>query len=143
MQSDKFPTLKSVYASHPLARAVIRQLGGGQNAISCARGAASHGADSGFNGFTYYTDTAAFTKRNRKAIRQAVTEKAVDLGETPIALVRGFRCLKDQVSDMEVSAALTGGKAFDGDATDVVDNALAWLALVEVGLAIIRLQEGV
>jgi hypothetical protein len=133
-------TIKEAKSVHPLASAVLRQLGGGHEAIETAIDAGNHGADAGWCGFTYYKDTCAFTARNRAAIAQAVEALAVDLGEQPIAMVRAFHCLKDNgVEDKHVALALYGGKAHDKDTqdgVDLVENALAWFALEEVGRAL-------
>ena len=114
-------------------RAVIRQLGGGNDAIESAKDAARHGADGGFAGFTYTRDTVEFTRRNRAEITELVEEMARDLGDDPIALVQGFNCLrKDEPSEKAVAIALWGGRDTDED-LETVQNALAWFALEEVG----------
>jgi hypothetical protein len=126
---------------HPLHTAVIRQLGGGKDAISSAKDAARHGADGGFAGFTYYSDTQAFTARHRAAIAACVEEMAIDLGEDPIKLVQGFGCFRnDQPSGKAVALALYGGNAKDEDRQNV-ENALAWFALEEVGRRLLDEEE--
>ena len=133
-------TVKAARAAHPMAPAVLRQLGGGADAVSSALDAASHGADSGFSGFTYYRDTIVFALRHRRAIAQMVRDMASDLGEEPIRMVKGFRCLADlEDADEAIALALYGGRARSKDVADSVDlalNALAWFALEEVGHAI-------
>ena len=124
---------------HILAPAVLRQLGGGTDAIDKAIDAANHGADSGFTGFTYCVDTIAFAKHHRKAIAASLLDLASDCGTDPLDLVRGFGCFRhDKPDALAVAAALTGGKHAD---VDTVYNALAWYALEDVGGAIIRLTE--
>ena len=44
-----------------LIRAVVRQVGCWEDFQQIAKDVASHGADCGYNGFTYYVDTVAFT----------------------------------------------------------------------------------
>lgn len=143
-------TLKAARASHPLAPAVLRQLGGGREAILAAIDAANHGADGGFHGFCYYTDTEAFAKRNRAKIAECLAEMARAFGTSTFELVRSFRCLKDdEYTDEHLGAALFTGKerpaknasSDDADAVLLIRNALAWFALEEVGHAIIRLTE--
>lgn len=129
-------TLAQARKLHPLAPAVLRQLSGHDDVVQSAIDAANHGADGGFNGFTYYRDTCGFTRRNRKAIAAAVEAMADDLGEQPIPFVRSFRCLEDYTTDNAIAAALYGGRSNDVEATAVVENALAWFALEEVGRAI-------
>lgn len=134
--------IKSAKASHPLAGIVLAQLGGGQDAIQSARDAANHGAVAGFPGFTYYTDTQAFVRRNRKRIAECVEQMADDLGEGgAIQLVQSFNCLcDDKPSERAVSAALYGGRGDDPDELTQVENALAWFALEEVGHAIVSAE---
>ena len=135
-------TIKTANACHPLAPAVLRQLGGGRDAISAALDAAQHGADAGFPGFTYCADTTAFAIRNRLNIGYSLSLQARDLGEDgPVSLVRGFRCLSggSAPSEEAVSLAIYGGKIRSEDLEEevgVVLNALAWWALEEVGRAI-------
>lgn len=135
----KRPTVAAATESHPLAPAVLRQLGGGADAVQSALDAAEHGADGGFPGFTYYSDTCEFVKRNRKAIADAVEQMADDLGEDLIAMVRGFRCLEDDTPSKAIALALFAGG--DGDDVMLVENALAWFALEEVGRAIEALND--
>lgn len=139
------PTVKQARNSHPLAAAVLNQLGGGADAVQSALDAAEHGADGGFGGFIYYSETGRFTARNRIAIAQAVADMADDLGESPIDMVRGFRCLAGlEDADEAIAVALYGGRARNSDvqqSVDLVENALAWFALEEVGRAIESLAE--
>lgn len=128
-------TIKRAKELHPLASAVLRQLGGGREAIESARDAARHGADGGFHGFIWYTETQAFTKRNRAAIREQIEEDAESFGTTAIELVRSFRCLNGDATERDVAAALYGGSG-DPDGVMLVENALAWYALESVGSAI-------
>jgi hypothetical protein len=122
----------------PLQKAVLRQLGGGTEAIESAKDAARHGADAGFPGFTYYKDTLSFTHRYRSEIAEAVAELARDLGETPIGFVRGFRCLDKSIPEQAIAVSLYGGRTPKSIEYDLmqVENALAWFALEEVGRAL-------
>jgi len=99
--------------------------------------AATHGADGGFGGFITYSETSAFTKRNRRAIAEWLTEDADGFGQTPSELIRSFRCL-DNPSEEAIACALYGAPARDGIKDDVmlVENALAWYALEAVGCGI-------
>lgn len=100
---------------------------------------ARHGADGGFPGITYYRDTVAFFKRNRSAIVALVEDMASDLGEGPVDLVAGFRCLgggresRDRDLMASVSRCLYGGRLRDEDTH--VANALTWFACEEVARA--------
>jgi hypothetical protein len=118
-----------------LIRAVVRQLGD----RSYLEDIVNHGADAGFPGFTYYSDTEPFWKRNRKEITALVMSMASDLGENPAEMVAKFGCLKidphDFVEMPNVYAALSNGQP-DDDST--VPNALAWFALEEVARAMVE-----
>lgn len=117
-----------------LVNAVLRQIGGTESLPDVMRG----GADAGFCGFTYYSDTVPFYKRNRPEILELARQMADDLGEELIAMIAGFNCLKQnepkfrrELND-EIGRALYG-KIGDNETT--VANALAWFALEEVARA--------
>lgn len=124
--------------SHPtLTRAVIRQLGGKEALIDVA--SPKHGgADSGYVGFTYYSDTVPFFERQRKNIL-AVLE---DFGDDPDAIVMRFPCLRLSKDDHEewrtyrsaVNRLLYSNRKVDWDKQEeiMVANALSWFALEEV-----------
>ena len=116
--------------SHALVAAVIKQTGR-ENLEDIAR----HGVDGGFAGFTYYTDTVPFFRRNRAAIVALVNGMAEEFGQEPMALVAGFRCLEpaDDETRASIGRCLYGGRV--GDADTQVANALAWFAAEEVARA--------
>lgn len=116
--------------SERLIRSVIRQLGDRESLRDVLRG----GADAGFSGFTYYDDTVAFFKQNRREIIELVKRMADDLGENAVNLVMGFRCLKDVTTEEEVGRVLYGARVTENDTQ--VANALAWFALEEVARAV-------
>lgn len=104
--------------------------------------AGEHGADASWPGFTYYSDTVAFFKKNRADILELVNEMASDLGENPVDMVARFNCLGGRVAKLagsariaeyypSVSRCLYGGRLTDEDTN--VANALAWFALEEIG----------
>jgi ubiquinone biosynthesis protein UbiJ len=129
-------TVKCAQQCHPLARAVLNQLGGGAEAVQLAREAGVHGAATGWPGFTYYSDTITFAKRHRQAIARVIGDMADDMGVDPISMVRGF-LKSDNYSSKTIAAAMFGGRV-DGEESGVgmVLNAMAWCALEEVGRAI-------
>jgi hypothetical protein len=105
--------------------------------LDTLRDVSEHGADSGFPGFTYYTDTVSFAKRHRVTILESLREFASDMGERdPVSLVMGFRCVKQvEVSPEAVSVALYGGRIPRGVSENDVDavlNGIAWYALESV-----------
>lgn len=114
-----------------LASAVIRQCGGWDSFKEMASDVSNHGADGGFHGFIYYTETVKFAKANQQSIMEMARDMANDFG-TPgaISLVAGFNCLRDmKLTGDDVASVLCG---FDKENATQVYNALAWFALEEV-----------
>ena len=116
-----------------LINAVAEQMGYGptdEEFISYMHDVANHGADSGFSGFAYYTDTVEFFKQNREAIVQLCKDYASDFGTDVISMIAGFNCLDDDPETRdEIERAIYGRLERD----DLqVPNALAWFALEEV-----------
>lgn len=120
-----------------LIRATVKQAGGWQSFTDDAPDISAHGADGGFSGFINYTDTVAFTKRNKAAILEYAASMAQDFGlESPEALIAGFRCV--DLLPTQVGEALYNPKS--ENQTDVF-NALAWFALEEVARAYCDITE--
>jgi hypothetical protein len=113
-----------------LINAVKKQLGDNDY----LNDAANHGADSGFPGFTYYSDTVDFFKKNKADILEQVKEEAEQFDQNPINFVMSFNCLKNNVEESEVAQALYGRIGKDGV---TIPNALAWFALEEVARFVI------
>lgn len=120
--------------THPLQQAVLDQIGD-DDARQIAIDAGNNGANAGWSGFTYYSDTCAFASQHRTAIAACVSEMAEEMGEGVIEFVRGFNCLDDETPDQAIAAALWGTCGDDDDVMQV-ENALAWFALEEVGRAL-------
>jgi hypothetical protein len=119
-----------------LVRAVVRQHGSWSSFQEDAQDISSHGADTGWGGWTYTADTTKFTKANRALIVQALSSQAADLGEDLLSLVAGFNCLrsyKPSVSD--VGRVLFSARGGDEDTRTNIENALAWSALEDVARA--------
>ena len=132
-------TIKAARAAHPLAPAVLKQLGGGAEAVETALEAGNHGADAGWPGFCYYSSTCEFTARHRRKIADAVEEVASDFGTEAIPLIRSFGCVDEDTPEEAIVCALWSGRRPNGKLADdvmLVENALAWFALEEVGRAI-------
>lgn len=132
-----------------LTRAVIRQCG-----RECLEDIARHGANAGYPGLTYYTDTVAFFKANRAEIVERVNRMADEFGETSAEMVAGFQCLagrslkrgsygymspedtrhnKAQLAKwLPAIYVCLGGGRLEGDNVELVANALAWFAAEEV-----------
>lgn len=111
-----------------LTRAVLRHLDR-ESLADVAR----HGADAGWSGFTYYSETCQFYKAHKADILSLAGEMANELGEDMISMVAGFRCLgnngKPDYSQTEIAEAIYSGR---GECADVIRNAMSWFALEEV-----------
>jgi len=117
-----------------LTRAVVESLGGIEEARSVFRDVVAHGADSGFSGFVYYSDTCAFFRRHRKVIVERLEEDAESFGVTVEGLISGFHSLEECGSfdlSRAIRRALCGLKAETFTQT-LVENVLAWYALEEI-----------
>ena len=146
-------TLAKAKSVHPLASIVLSQLGGGKDAIESAIDAANHGADGGFHGFICYSEIEPWVRRNKAAIKAALTDAASDMGVGVVDMVRGFGCLSRKsnehriiptsstVTEEEVASVIYGDGSDAGDMAGMIYSALAWFALEEVGRAIIDNNE--
>ena len=111
-----------------LVRAVVKQSGGWSEFDQTARDVCTGGADGGFHGFIYYTDTVKFAKAHKAELIQLAKDMADDMGEkSAYALIAGFNCLKMEPD--AVAEAIHNPRS--EDATNVY-NALSWFALEEV-----------
>ena len=111
-----------------LVTAVIRQVGGWEDFKETAPDVANHGADSGFSGFIYYTETIKFAQENLSKILALASEMATDLGyDSSFGLIASFNCLK--MKPEMIAEAIYNKRSED---REVVMNALAWFVLEEV-----------
>lgn len=114
---------------HPsLTRAVIKQFGDSRDRFAEV---VNHGADIGFCGFTYYTETCRFFKAHKAEIMARLIEDAHDMHATgdPFSVIADFVCLRDlKLNAWQVSEAINGR----GEDAQTVQNSLAWYALEEV-----------
>ena len=92
----------------------------------------NHGADAGYPGFTYYTDTHKFSMRHRKAIVAMLEEQAADFGQEVIEMVSNFGVFRQSPMDNDdrknLYKYLGGGRCDQGTIT----NLMAWYALEEI-----------
>jgi hypothetical protein len=123
-----------------LIRSTVKQFGDWDNFRDDAPDIVNHGADCGFSGFTNYSDTVAFSERNKKAILASLSELAKDLGEPgACSVIAGFNCLKPlELCADDIADALIFGKS---DYYYEIYNALAWYALEEVARAVVDYYE--
>ena len=112
-----------------LIRAIVRKLGGWKEFKETAQDVANHGANAGFSGFIYYTETVEFAKKFRPEIVKLAKAQSVEFGTNTAELVQGFNCLRGAYDLDEIGTALYGRKA---EGEDEIYNALAWYALEEV-----------
>ena len=120
-----------------LTHYVIKQLGfeklEDEELRSTLEDITNNGADGGFGGFIYYSETNKFARENMHLILDQVKELADNLGETPLEMISSFRSLKDDKLDpLEIASIIyertSPESQADGTET-VVLNALAWFAL--------------
>ena len=104
-------------------------MGGWEEFTDRAADVTNHGADGGFGGFIYYSETCAFYAKNRALILKLVKDMADSLGEGVLEMVQNFNCLGKDFSLDEIGETLYGNK--NKHQTQVA-NALAWFALEEV-----------
>jgi len=110
-----------------LIAAVAKQMGGMKNLKESAADICNHGASGGVDGFIYYTETEAFTKRNHALIMQMLNDCADDMGTNAIELLSSFNCFNG-MSDAEIFDGLMNPKSDD---RTTIYNGLAWFALEE------------
>ena len=109
-------------------KAVIKQLGGKESLEDVY----NHGADGGFSGFIYHSDTIEFFRKNKKHIVMLAEDMSNDLGEDILSMINSFNCLKDyELSNSQIGKVLYG-KFSDSDDNTQIMNALSWFALEEV-----------
>jgi hypothetical protein len=99
------------------------------NLADCAK----HGADGGFPGFTYYSDTLTFFRRNREDIVKNLELLAGELGEDIISMVQGFGVFRygTPPAPANVGRALWDTGALKDDLTSLY-NVFSWFCLEEV-----------
>jgi len=121
---------KEVINSNPdkkkLINAVLKQLGNDDYIMDVV----NHGANAGFGGFIYYSDTIAFYRKHRNDINNWVLEMAKEFDHSAVDFVCGFNCINDKEEANNVGRCLYNGKLTTE--TQLIENALAWFALEEV-----------
>jgi hypothetical protein len=132
---------------HPLAAIVLRQLNGGEtpdaDCVQNTLDAAKHGADGGFNGFTYSAECETFVSSNLDAIRRSIFKDARDYDLNAVAFVQSWPAVKrNDATAEEIMDALYGQLSDECDAKTGIVDALAWYALESVGRALEDYLEG-
>lgn len=97
--------------------------------LQTCRDVCNSGANAGFGGFTYYSDTCAFFADNERLIMRLAREMADEFGQGLSEFIASFNCLHGyKVADVE---AWREDDA-DDDTACQIENALAWFTLEEV-----------
>jgi hypothetical protein len=96
---------------------------------------AKHGVDSGLPGFTYYSDTLAFFRRNRKDIVKNLELTAEESGEDIINMVRNFGVFRYDTppSSSSIGKVLWGTGKLQDDLTSLFNQPLQRIFLVLSG----------
>ena len=110
-----------------LINAVAKQIGGIKELKNYASDISNHGANSGYSGFIYYTDTVKFTKKNYALIMELLNNYSDDMGINALELLKGFNCFNN-MTDYELFDGLTNSNS---EERTTVFNGLAWFALEE------------
>lgn len=117
-----------------LVRAVIRQQGTWTDFKQIASDVANHGADAGWSGFIWHSETCKFARRNMSDIIDMAENQASEYGERDaLTMITEFCCLRTLgTTPMAVANAIYRGK---GEYATQILSALAWYALEEVSRA--------
>ena len=139
--------IKNSSISPKLIRAVVNQLGGWEAFQEKAPDICNHGAAGGFGGIIYYTETVAFTKKNKKLIIEYAEQLAQDIGDgDAFSMIAGFNCLKDlEMSPGRIAGLIYGREPRDDDGQWThaqLFNALCWFAAEEVSRSFVDYLEG-
>ena len=110
-----------------LINAVISRIG-----MESVNDVINHGADCGFSGFIYYSDTHKFAITYRKQIVQLLEESAGSMVKDIVNMVKSFEVFRNNPMDSEDKKVLykylRGGRPKQG----AITNVMAWFALEEV-----------
>jgi hypothetical protein len=105
----------------------LKELSG--NLADCSK----HGADGGFSGFCYHSETIAFFLHNRRDIIKNLELMAEELGEDIIKMVQGFgvfRCSTPLTAGEVGKALWDTGKL--QDKLTALYNVFSWFCLEEI-----------
>ena len=119
-----------------LQQKVIEQLSGeselNKDNTSILKDIANYGADAGFVGFTYYTDTCKFFDDNKELIFKQLLDDRVNIGYNSLTeMLSSFRCFKD-VDTSDIEAFLINSDDESNNEQTTLKNGLAWYALETV-----------
>jgi hypothetical protein len=92
----------------------------------------NHGADAGFSGFTYYSETHSFAIRHRKDIIKLLNQQASELGKEVVSMVASFGVFRNSPMDNEDKTELYRFLGMGRCEQSAITNVMAWFALEEV-----------
>ena len=119
-----------------LQQRVIEQLSGenklNEDSASILKDVDSYGADAGFVGFTYYSDTCKFFDDNKDLIIEQLLEDRVNIGYNSLTeMLSSFKCFKD-VNTYDIEAFLINSDDESNEEQTTLKNGLAWYTLESV-----------
>lgn len=119
-----------------LQKRVIEQLSGESELTtdnaSTLKDVANHGADVGFSGFIYYSDTCKFFDDNKDLIMEQLLEDRASIGYNSLTeMLSSFKCFKD-VDTYYIEAFLIDSDDESNEEQTTLKNGLAWYALESV-----------
>ena len=119
-----------------LQQRVIEQLSGenelNKDNASTLKDVANYGADAGFTGFIYYSDTCKFFDDNKELIFKQLLDDMVNIGYNSLAeMLSSFRCFKD-IDTYDIDAFLINSDDESNNEQTTLKNGLAWYALETV-----------
>ena len=119
-----------------LQQRVIEQLSGenelNEDNASTLKDVANYGADAGFVGFTYYSDTCKFFDDNKELIFKQLLDDRVNIGYNSLMeMLSSFRCFKD-VDTYDIETFLINSDDESNNEQTTLKNGLAWYALETV-----------
>jgi hypothetical protein len=118
---------------HVITTLGCRSNGGLKSLSSTLEDCAKYEADDSFPGFTYYSDTPSFFRRNRQDIVKNLELMAEELGEDSISMVQHFGVFRygTPPTPANVGRALWGADQLNDDLTSLY-NVFGWFCLEEI-----------
>ena len=115
-----------------LQQRVIEQLSGeselNEDNASTLNDIARYGADSGFTGFIYYSDTCKFFDDNKDLIMEQLLEDRASMGYNSLTdMLSSFRCFQD-VDTYDIESFLIDSDDESNEEQTTLKNGLAWYA---------------
>ena len=119
-----------------LQQRVIEQLSGeselNEDNAGSLKDVANNGADAGFVGFTYYSDTCKFFDDNKDLIMEQLLEDRWSIGYKSLTeMLSSFKCFKG-VDTYNIEAFLINSDDESNEEQTTLKNGLAWYALESV-----------